>query len=152
MKNTIIPIIALLALLVVALYSYELVFNKPLITEQQPDAQDQLDMPMLDIKEQYSDGTLTFVGTVDLPDPCHSIESSVKQTGENIYEINLTTIRPSGSGGCISVIAPVDFKVSFTASPDAIVTAVFDGVKYKLNRFEVPPGENIDTYELFIKG
>lgn len=151
MKNTIITIIVLLVLLVVSLYGYEMIFKKPLIEAPRTNQEEPI-LPVLDIKEQYVDGVHTFAGTLSVPTPCHTILSDVVPFGEDAYQIQLSIIPPATEVACAQVISEKNYKVSFAGSENAIVTAIINGVEYELNRYPVPEGENIDTYELFIKG
>ncbi len=151
MKKTIITIVSLIVLLVVVLYGYEFIFKKPVI-DPVADEAEMIPEQSLDVKVQYKDSRHTFVGTLSVPTPCHTLVSDVTMTAPGAYQIEVNTVAPVAGVMCAQVITDKDFKVSFEAPEDAIVTAFIDGVEYSLNRFMIPEGENIDTFELMIKG
>ncbi len=155
MKNKIITVVALIVLLAVVIYGYEMVFKKPLV--ESPTNVEDMDTEMmrLDIKEQYDNGMYTFAGTIQTPTPCYEViaEASVAPTNSEIdqYEINIYVTPPPSDVVCADVISNKDYKVSFEAPKDAEIKAFINGAEYELNRFEVPVGQDIDSFELFIK-
>lgn len=151
MKKIIITIVALLAILTVLVYGYEFIFKKPIIESPTITPEDIL-TETIEVKEQYKNSTYTFVGSVDMPTPCHSLTQKVNQISESKYEIEINTIEPNQDTVCAQVITPKTYKVSFTAKPDITVTAKINGVIYELNRFLIPNDQNIDTFKLEIKG
>lgn len=152
MKKTIIVIITLAALLFVLLYVSEKIFNKTIVEQLNSPLQEEAVLPILDIKEEYKNSTYTFAGEIDLPTPCHKIETKVNKISDVMYEIEVNTIEPSPDQGCVQVITPQKYKVSFEGPESVLVYAKIDDRVYELNRFVIPEGENIDTFELFIKG
>ena len=157
MKNTIIAIISLLVLLTVCFYGYEFVFKKPLVESPTDQAAEDLFTPTLDVKEQYKDGTYTFVGTVQVPSTCHSLKTDVSEdaTGGGTvssYTIAVTTVQPEEGVVCAQAVTERTFKVSVEAPEGSIFKVTVDGKPYTLNRFEIPDDANIDTYQLELKG
>ncbi len=152
MKKTIITIVSLIVLLTLVLYGYEFIFKKPAITSPTIDQNEEIPLSALDIKEQRVNETYTFVGTIAVPTPCHNLVSKIEQVSVDAYQIQVTTTPPAPGVMCAQVITDKNFKVSFDAPENIEVTAFVDGVPYDLNRYVIPEGENIDTFELFIKG
>ncbi len=152
MKKTIITIVSLIVLLTLVLYGYEFIFKKPVITSPTVEVVDEVPTQALDIKEEYKNSKYTFAGTLPVPTPCHSISSRVNTITKDRYQIEITTTPPKEGVMCAQVITDKKFKVAFEAPAEINVTALIDGVPYELNRFVIPEGENIDTFELFIKG
>ncbi len=151
MKKTIITIIVLLIGLIIVVYAYEFIFKKPII--ESPTVNDtSFPTQKIELKEQYKDSTYTFVGSVDLPTPCHSLKTEVKKVLDTKYQIQVTTISPKEGVMCAQVITPKPYKVSFKAQADVEVTVNINGTEYQTNRFVVPDGENIDTFQLEVKG
>jgi len=152
MKNTIITIISLVVLLAVIAFGYELIFNKPIIeapkTEQNEDAY----LPAVEVKEQYKDGAYTFVGTVQVPSTCHTLASRANTIAEGKYQIEVVTVAPEAGVVCAQVVTDKSYKVSFQGPEVIEVTALINGVSYDVNRFVVPADQNIDTFQLEIKG
>jgi hypothetical protein len=151
MKKTIITIISLLVGLIIVIYAYEFIFKKPIIESPTID-ESSFPTQKIEIKEQYKDSTYTFVGSLDLPTPCHSLATTVNKVSDAKYQIQVTTIDPKKDTVCAQVITPKPYKVSFKAQADIEVTVNINGVEYQTNRFVVPDGENIDTFQLEVKG
>ena len=152
MKKTIITIISLLIVLSVLIYGYEFIFKKPII--ESPTIEESTDdfLPTLEVKEQYKNSTYTFVGSIQVPTPCHSVASKVNKISDSEYQIELTTVSPAKDIVCAQVVTDKSFKVSFQAPVGVKVTAILDGVPYQINRFVIPNDQNIDTFQLEVKG
>lgn len=151
MKNKIITVVLLLILLVVSVYGYEMIFKKPLVESPSQESTVGALVDTLDVKTQYVDGMLTIAGTIQTPTPCHTVSTEVAQTGPESFDLTLTTSIPQGII-CAQVISNKDFKVTFEAPATSTVKAAIDGLEYKLNMFEVPAGQDIDAFDLYIKG
>lgn len=153
MKKISITFVTLLVILATFLFISEKVFKKTIIEEPQSQSQEQEEiLPIADIKEQYIDSTYTFVGSVDLPTPCHTLETKVNQISDTVFEIVVNTIAPAEGIMCAQVITPRQYSASFEAPENILVYANINGVITELSRFVVPEGENINTFELYIKG
>jgi uncharacterized protein YneF (UPF0154 family) len=151
MKKIIITFVTLLIVLIAGLFIAEKFFNKTIIEEVSAPINTE-PLPIIDIKEQYKDSTYTFVGTIDVPTPCHSLTTSVNPISEGLYEIVITTVSPQEDIMCAQVITPKQYSVSFEAPADIEVIATIDGVLHELSRFVIPEGADISTFELYIKG
>lgn len=151
MKNTIISIVILIALLVLVLFGFQKFFNRNIISPERESIQEEI-LPVHEIKEQYDGTTYTFAGTIDLPTPCHSLETNVVQLSESEYQIQINTVSPGEDVMCAQVISPQPYNISFDAPADIAITAQIDGQDYELSRFVVPEGEDINLFELYIKG
>jgi hypothetical protein len=154
MKNTIIAIVALLVLLTVSFYGYEFVFKKPLVEGPTEGQHDDLMRPTVDLKQQYKDSAMTFVGTLNLPTPCHTFTAEISPSNSDVYRIDIATIAPKEGVVCAQVVTSREFKVTTNVpSPDtAVFTLFIDGIEYSINAFEIPADINIDDYELQMKG
>lgn len=153
MKNTIIAIVSLLVALLVIVYGYELIFNKPVI-EAPIIATESVDSneEVKEIKEQHKDSKYIFVGTIDVPTPCHSLKTVVNQLSATRYQIEVNTITPKKGVVCAQVISHQQYKAAFEAPDNITVTVKIDGIEYETNRFVIPNTEDIDTFKLEIKG
>jgi flagellar basal body-associated protein FliL len=152
MKNKIIAIVILVVLLVVSIYGYEMIFKKPLV--ESPTQQDIVEVPMptLDVKTQYQNGTHIVAGTIQTPTPCHTVVAQAEPMGTSTYAINISVAAPASDVMCAQVISDKKFKVSFKAPQDIEMKAFINGEEYKINPFEVPAGQNIDLFDISIKG
>ena len=115
---------------------------------------DALDLPQQTItaKHQFADGKHIVAGEIELPTPCHILGSSV-QIAESFPEqvfINLTSSTQAEM--CAQVITPARFKVEFEASEEARIKMTLNGEPVTLNLIDADPGEDLENFELFIKG
>lgn len=106
----------------------------------------------VDAKHFYTDGVHTLVGEVTMPTSCDLLEARVtvaesypEQIGVNFTVINTTEF-------CPQTPTAQRFKVSATASADAMFSALFMGREVELNLIPAAEGESPDDFELFIKG
>ena len=102
-------------------------------------------------KHAYQNGVHIIAGEVALPTACHILEASgVASTTKKV----LITLNSSIKTGetCPDNITPTRFKVSVKASPTAKITATLNGQEIILNLIEAGPDENLDSFELYIKG
>lgn len=110
---------------------------------------------IINAKHQYRDGMHTIAGEVDLPTPCHLLETGsvveVREPEEDFATVNFTTT--GGDEVCAQVITPARFIQSFSASDEAEIGAIWNGNPVQLNLVEAGPEEDLrEDFELFIKG
>lgn len=104
----------------------------------------------INTKHQYKDGMHVFVGTLEIPSPCHSYNAEIVEG--NPFEVKLSITDPAEGEVCAQVITNRDFKVSYEASQDTQFFGTLNGEKIEFNLFEVGVDEDIDTVELYLKG
>jgi len=104
-------------------------------------------------KHQFKDGTHTIVGEIDMPTPCHLLDWDV-MIAESFPEQVMIGFKSvyNSADVCAQVVTPQRFKVTFKASEKAVISATLDGKKIILNLIKALEGENLDDFELFIKG
>lgn len=104
-------------------------------------------------KHQFKDGTHTIVGEIDMPTPCHLLDwdAIISESFPEQVTINFKSVYES-EDACAQVITTQRFKVVFKASQNAVISATLDGKKIILNLIEALEGENVDDFEVFIKG
>ena len=151
MKKTIIAIVSLLVVLLIVVYGYEFIFKKPII-EAPSNEEQQESTEVVEIKAQHKGSTYIFAGSIDVPTPCHSLQTQAVKLSNTEYQIQINTIAPKDGMICAQVISQKSYKVTFDAPKDIVVTALINGVSYETNRFLIPSEENIDTFNLEIKG
>lgn len=80
----------------------------------------------------YSDGTHAYEGVLTTPTPCHQLQTQaiVRESFPEQVVIEFT-VKPSNVM-CIQVLAEQPFKVTFSASERARVTATFNGQSAEL--------------------
>ena len=146
-------IVSVIALILLAIYSN---YSKstPEYTNREQALQDLVERPdvTINVKHQYKEDVHTYLGKIETPTPCHSYNAEIiNNEGEKI--INLT-YEESRNKVCSQVVTERDFKVSFQGSESDAnsVIARLNGQLINLNIFEVPQSQNIEDFQIFIKG
>lgn len=103
----------------------------------------------LNVKYQHKNRRNVFVGSVLVPTPCHTLESSIVTKGDT-HEIMLTTVATGEV--CAQVLTEKMFKVEMQGSADDDFIATLNGEVVNLNVFEIPASEDIDAIQIYIKG
>ena len=62
-----------------------------------------------------------------MPTPCHSLASDVMVAESMPEQVLIKFTTKAGEGICTQVLADKFFRVSFTASKDALITATLNG-------------------------
>jgi hypothetical protein len=103
-------------------------------------------------KHAYANGVHTIAGEVPLPTPCHVLEAAAKVSADKkTVVVELASSMKTGDV-CAQVITPARFKVTARAAKNAHITATLNGQEITLNLMEAGPNENLDNFELYIKG
>ena len=118
-----------------------------------PASQNEEYAEIINVKHQYKDGKHTYAGELNLPTPCDLLQSDVVKdvTNAKNVEIKFTSVNKT-EGACVEVLTARPFKVTFEGPKNITLTTTFNGKKIKFNIFEVPSTENLDTFEIYIKG
>jgi len=103
-------------------------------------------------KHAYKAGKHTVVGEIEMPTPCHILDSHATPSsdGKKIF-LELASSVKTGDM-CAQVITPARFKVTAVGAVDAVWSATYNGQAVKLNLIEAGPKEDLDNFELYIKG
>lgn len=103
-------------------------------------------------KHAYRSSVHTVVGEIPLPTPCHILEAkSVVSTNKKEVLIKLVSSVKTGEV-CEAVVTPARFKVTATAEKTAVITATLNGQAVTLNLIEAGVNEDLDNFDLYIKG
>ncbi len=103
-------------------------------------------------KHAYLKGEHTVAGEVPLPTACDILDSSAIVSADKKQVLVQLASRIATGEKCTPNITPARFKVTAVANKDAVITATFNGQQVTLNLIEAVPGENLDNFELYIKG
>ncbi len=103
-------------------------------------------------KHFFIDGVHTLVGEIDMPTPCDLLESSAMVAESFPEQVRVDFSVVNTADMCAQVITPQRFKVTATASEQAVFHATFMGRPIELNLVPAEAGETPDDFELFIKG
>jgi len=107
------------------------------------------EMRIVTAKHQYKDATHTFAGEIVMPTPCDALSWTVATTTD---ATRISFITTSPAEVCAQVITSQRFKVSFRGSASTTVQATLDNAPIRLNIIEVGSEENLDNFEIYIKG
>jgi len=109
---------------------------------------------IINAKHQYKNGVHVVAGEVDLPTSCYLLESDafveVREPDTDRAMIQFTTTGDDEI--CAQVITVARFKETFNAQKEAEIVATWNGGEVRLNLVDVGQDENLDDFELFIKG
>lgn len=110
------------------------------------------DKTVITAKHAYKAGKHIVAGEVPLPTPCDILETNAIASADkkSVIVQFVSTIKTSEA--CAQTITPVRFKVSVAADKNAKITATFNGQPVILNLIEAGPNDNLDNFELYIKG
>jgi len=103
-------------------------------------------------KHAYQNGIHTFAGEVPLPTSCHILEQSILASKDKMHIFITLTSSIKTNQICAQVITPARFKLVINAKKNATVTTILNGQEITLNLIEAGPDENLDNFELYIKG
>lgn len=106
----------------------------------------------IDAKHFFIDGVHTLAGEIVMPTTCDLLnwDSVVAESMPEQVTVNFDVINNSES--CAQAMTAQRFKVTFTASENAVIRATLEGRAVELNLIPAGPNENPDEFELFIKG
>lgn len=111
---------------------------------------------IIDIKHQFKNGTHNYAGIIDLPNPCYSLSSkiiSIDSPLTNTSSFQIDLISKNSDQMCADVMTPTYFKLIITGqSKVSLLKGTFNSKPIKFNVFEVPENEDIDNYDIYIKG
>lgn len=109
---------------------------------------------VVEVRHQFKDGAHIFVGEVAMPTPCDLLEADsvvqIREPEHDLLTLQFSVINEAEM--CAQVITPARFKVTAGAGEDAEVVATWNGKAIRLNLIEVGPEEDIDSFEVYIKG
>ena len=158
-QKSIVLIVTLFVLIVVGMFIFanlkkgelQQPLDTPTVTEE-PASVPYPDITRIDAKHYFIDGVHTLVGEIVFPTPCDLLETSAMVMESYPEQVNVDFDVINNADTCAQVLTPQRFKVSFTASDAAEISAHFMDRHIELNLIPAAEGENPDEFELFIKG
>lgn len=107
---------------------------------------------VISAKHAYQNGQHIIAGEVLMPTPCHVLDTSIIATSDmKQVSVNLLSSIKTGET-CAEVITGARFKVSIKADKTAKISATLNGQPVVLNLIEAGANENLDNFDLYIKG
>jgi hypothetical protein len=104
----------------------------------------------INAKHQFDNGKHIVAGELDLPTPCHILNWTVNVVSPTNVIIDFTETTQADT--CAQVITPARFKVEFNADENAKVSATVNGQPAVLNLIPASPGEDLNNFQIYIKG
>lgn len=154
-KTTILAVV-LFVLVIAGMFGYAYLKKQELNTPTTPMPQEEIPQDQVRINgvHFFKDGTHTIVGEMSLPTPCHLLTTSsrVQESMPETAVIDFEVL-DNGEEMCAQVITPQRYKVVFSASEQAKVTATYNGKPAILNLVPGDPNQNPDDLdEFYFKG
>lgn len=123
--------------------------NTPPVTQNDnvPDAK------LITALHQYKNGKHIVAGQVDLPTPCHVLGQNESITNTTPRQVTIAFTSTSDDADiCAQVITSARFKSEFSAPEDAIIKATWNGGPVQLNLVPAGPNDDLENFDIFIKG
>lgn len=120
--------------------------------EHKPAAENAGEKIVVTAKHAYQNDQHVIAGEIPLPTPCHILEtaSTVSSDKKHVFIAFTSSIKTGEM--CAEKITPARFKVTVKAAKNSVITATLNGKDVTLNLIEAGPNENLDNFELYIKG
>ncbi len=154
-KKSIILAVIIFSLIVAGMFIFAYlkkteISQAPVVVEKETVAYPEIER--IDAKHYFIDGVHTLVGELTMPTPCDLLEVNavVMESFPEQIKVDFNVI--NNSQMCAQVLTTQRFKVSATASGEAVFGATFMGRNIELNLIPASAGEVPEDFELFIKG
>lgn len=103
-------------------------------------------------KHAYRNGEHIIVGELPLPTPCHILETKgiASADKKHVFTEFVSSIKTGET--CVQTITPARFRITVKGDKGAVMSATLNGKEVTLNLIEAGPTEDLDNFELYIKG
>jgi hypothetical protein len=103
-------------------------------------------------KHAYRNDAHIIAGEIPLPTPCHLLESqaTVAPDKKEVFIVLTSSIKNGET--CAERVTPARFKLTIKAAKTATFRATLNGQEVTLNLIEAGADDNLDNFELYIKG
>lgn len=106
----------------------------------------------INAKHQYKNGTHTVAGEVNMPTACYVLNTNSVIAESMPEQVTINFTATTGGDPCTQVITGERFKIDFKASGDAVIKATWNGQPVDLNLVPASSDEDLNNFELYIKG
>jgi hypothetical protein len=103
-------------------------------------------------KHQYKNGDHIVAGEVNLPTPCHILTTDARVAESFPEQVTIDFVSTTSADMCAQTVTTARFKVDFKASEQAVIKATWNGQPVTLNLILVSPDENLENFEIYMKG
>lgn len=155
-QKAIIICIALFILIVVGMFGFAYLkkaeVTAPVQDEKPQEQVEYASITRITAKHFFIDGVHTLAGEIPMPTPCDLLETEARVMESSPEQVVVDFSVLNNAEFCAQQVTQARFKVSFTASEDASISAMFMGRAVELNLVPPAEGETPEDFELFIKG
>lgn len=154
MQKTLISVIVILVVLTAGYWWYSSRGEEEGIGDTDTSSIPLSEQDIVTVKHAYKDGSHIIVGSLMLPTPCEELswDARVAESMPEQVAITFTTKTKEGSEVCAQVATARSFKVTVKASEQARFSATQNGTPLRLNIIEAGEGEDLENFEVNIKG
>ena len=103
-------------------------------------------------KHAYQSGSHIVAGEIPLPTACDILATNAVVSADKKQVLIQFTSSVKSGEKCTPDVTPARFKVSAKGDKSAVLSATLNGISVTLNLIEAGPNENLDNFELYIKG
>ena len=156
-QKAIIICIALFILIVAGMFGFAYLkkaeVTTPVPEENLPQEQvEYASITRITAKHFFIDGVHTLAGEIPMPTPCDLLEAEARVMESFPEQVVVDFSVLNNAEFCAQQVTPARFMVSFTASENASISALFMGRAVEPNLVPPAEGETPDDFQLFIKG
>lgn len=110
------------------------------------------DVFRINAKHSFKNGKHIVAGEIEVPTPCHSLSVDTLFRESSPEQVTLAFNTKSDADVCAQVISSRRFKMEFNAEQNARIGATFNGKEAILNLIEAGPNENLENFDIYLKG
>lgn len=110
------------------------------------------DAVRINAKHSFRNGKHIVAGEVEVPTPCHSLSVETVIRESSPEQVTLVFNTKSDADVCAQVISSRRFKMEFNAEQNASIGATFNGKPAILNLIEAGPNEDLENFDIYLKG
>jgi len=151
-KSTLLVIGLVIALALGALIYYTAQYYGPSSDQATPPPPPVSRHETITAKHQFKDGKHIVAGEVNVPTPCHILTAGALVAESFPEQVTIDFRASTTADVCAQVLTLARFKIEFQASEKASIRAMWNGEPVELNLIPAAPGENLEDFEIYIKG
>lgn len=103
-------------------------------------------------KHAFRNGEHIIAGSIAVPSSCHLLTQTTSASTDRKKAFIEFVAASQSADKCIPEPTPARFKITIRADRAAEFSATYNGEEAVLNLIEAGPNENLDNFELYIKG
>jgi len=107
---------------------------------------EQINTTSISVVYQYKEGIHTYKGALELPTPCHALNTRVVSDGDTKEHVTLLFEAVSTVEVCAQVITPQTFMVAFAAEKEVSVDVSVNGKRTKLDITQLSQNESFEDF------